>query len=182
MNQNSETISLRSKIGPFSDHFENYIKLVDEENITAALKDQADKAQTFLNSINEEKSFYKYAEGKWSIKEVLQHIIDAERVFTYRALAFARKDINNLPSFDENSYAANSHADKRSWKELIEEFLAVRKSTEMLFKSFTEDNLRSKGFASGSEISVLALEYITVGHAKHHINLIKERYLSTDNN
>jgi hypothetical protein len=176
--ENSETVSLRSKIGPYSDHFETYVKLVDEKNINASLKDQADEAETFFNSISEEKSFFKYAEGKWTIKEVLQHIIDAERVFAYRALAFARKDKNNLSSFDENSYAANSHADKRSWKELIEEFSAVRKSSEMLFNSFTEDDLRSTGIASGSEISVLALGYVTVGHAKHHINLIKERYLS----
>lgn len=178
MNQeNTETINPRSKIGPYSSHFYDYIKLVEEDDIKTALVDQKLKAAVFLNSIAEDKSLYKYAEGKWTIKEVLQHIIDAERVFAYRALAFARKDKNSLPSFDENGYAANSHAHNRSWQELIEEFLTVRKSTEMLFNSFTEEDLKSTGIASNSEISVLAMGYTTVGHATHHINIIRERYL-----
>lgn len=174
---NSETVDLRSKIGPYSNHFDPYIKLVEGDNIKTALTDQSEKAKAFLNSISEEKSLYKYEESKWTIKEVLQHIIDAERVFTYRALAFARKDANHLPSFDENRYAANSHANRRNWKELIEEFLVVRKTTEMLFDSFSGEDLKSVGTASNSEISVLALGYTTVGHAAHHFNLIRERYL-----
>jgi uncharacterized damage-inducible protein DinB len=167
----------RPDINTFPPYFNTYIKLVEDQNIKSALKEQMTGAEKFLNSITEEQSFHKYAEGKWSIKEVLQHIIDAERVFAYRAMAFARKDINALPSFDENSYAANSHADSRSWKELIEEFIALRKSTEMLFNSFTEDDLDISGKASNYEITVLALGYTTVGHATHHINLIRERYL-----
>lgn len=173
----SETINRRPEIGPYSTHFHDYIKLVEEDNITTALKNQTPAAQKFFNSITEEKSLYKYAEEKWTIKEALQHIIDAERVFTYRALAFARKDQNHLPSFDENSYAANSHANSRSWKDLIEEYLAVRKSTEMLFNSFTEEDLKSTGIASNNEISVMALGFTIAGHTAHHINILKERYL-----
>jgi hypothetical protein len=167
----------RPSSNTFPDYFNTYIKLVEEDDINTALKNQTPEAAAFFNSIPEDKSLYKYADDKWTIKESLQHIIDAERVFTYRAMAFARKDRNSLPSFDDKSYAANSHANSRTWKDLIEEFLAIRKSTELLFNSFTEEDLKSSGIASDKEISVLALGYIAAGHAKHHINIIRERYL-----
>lgn len=167
----------KKQLGPFSDYFFRYIQLVDEGNIRQKLIEQRSKATDFLRSIDMSKLDYRYAEGKWTIKEVLQHIIDAERVFAYRALAFARQDTNALPSFDENKYAQNSHASSRKWEDLIAEFDFVRKSTELLFSSFTEEDLRSTGTASGNEISVLALGYIAVGHVTHHINIIKERYL-----
>ena len=178
MQENSETADLKSKIGPYSNHFHNYIKLVEENDFRIGLRDQGAKAAAFFKSIPEEKLNYKYAAGKWTIKEVLQHILDAERVFNYRALAFARKEKAPLPSFDENNYTANSHADTRSGTELIEEFIALRKSTEMLFNSFTDEDLNSTGIASGNQISVHAIGYITVGHVLHHINIIRERYLS----
>lgn len=166
-----------SKNETYPSHFHTYIKLVEKEDLNSALKNQTYEAEKCFNTITEEQSLYKYAEEKWTIKEVLQHIIDAERIFTYRALAFARKDENILPSFDENNYAANSNANNRNWNELIEEFLTVRKSTEMLFNSFTPENLSTIGKASGYDISVSALAYTTVGHAAHHINIIRERYI-----
>jgi hypothetical protein len=168
---------LRSVIGPFDEHFYNYVKLVDKGNIRNLLEEQAKKTIEFFTSIGSEKWLYKYAEGKWTLKEVVQHITDAERVFAYRALAFARKDSNSLPSFDENSYAANSNANDREWADLIEEFGAVRKSTVLLFKSFSDETLMNTGIASGKEISVLALGYISVGHLSHHVNIIAEKYL-----
>jgi hypothetical protein len=170
---------LRSLTGPFDEHFYNYIKLVGEGNIRDLLEEQAQKTIEFFTSIGREKWLYKYAEGKWTLKEVLQHITDAERVFAYRALAFARKDSNSLPSFDENSYAANSNANSREWADLIEEFAAVRKSTILLFNSFSDETLRNTGIASGKEISVLALGYISVGHLSHHVNIISEKYLGS---
>ena len=176
--ENSEIVNLNSTLGIYPPHFNAYIKLVKEDDIKTALKDQTPKAENFFNSITEEQSFYKYAEGKWTIKEVLQHVIDAERIFAYRALAFARKDKNILPSFDENEYAANSNSNIRSWRALIEEFNAVRKSTEILFNSFTEENLKTSGKASDYTITVMALGYITVGHSIHHINIIRERYIA----
>lgn len=167
----------RPSIETYPSHFHTYIKLVDEDDIRTALKNQRPGAEQFLQSITEEQSFHKYAPDKWSIKEVLQHIIDAERVFTYRAMAFARRDQNVLPSFDENSYADHSHADDRSWSSLVEEFLALRKATELLFNSFSEDDLNNYGNSNHKQITVLALGYTTVGHTAHHLNLIKERYL-----
>jgi hypothetical protein len=150
---------------------------VDDDNIRNALKIQASEAEKFLDSITEEQSLHRYAEDKWTLKEVLQHLIDAERVFAYRAMAIARRDKNSLPSFDENSYAANSHADQRSWQELLAEFVALRKSTEILFDSFSEEDLNSFGIASNKPITTRALGYVTVGHLAHHIHIIKERYL-----
>jgi hypothetical protein len=177
--ENLSLEGLRSVTGPFDEHFYNYVKLVGEGNIRDLLQEQSQKTIAFFNSIGREKWLYRYAEGKWTPKEVLQHITDAERVFAYRALAFARKDANSLPSFDENSYAANSNANDREWPDLIEEFSAVRKSTVLLFKSFSDETLMNTGIASGKEISVLALGYISVGHLTHHLNIISEKYLGS---
>jgi uncharacterized damage-inducible protein DinB len=167
----------KRKTGVYPDYFYNYIKLVENENLGDALKNQIPEIQSFFSSIEEEKRDYKYAEGKWTIKEVLQHIIDTERIFAYRALAFARKDVNTLPSFDENSYAKNSNADKRNWNELTEELMAVRKTTDFLFNCFSEEQLNTVGKASNYEMSVKALGYTIAGHLAHHVNVLKERYL-----
>ncbi|MEP6626838.1 MAG: DinB family protein [Ginsengibacter sp.] len=163
----------------YPSHFEPYVKLVNEEDLKSALRAQSSDAENFLKTISEEKSFHRYAEKKWTIKEVLQHIIDAERVFTYRALAFARGDKNNLPSFDENGYAANSRANERTWQDLISEFSANRKASEMMFNSFSEEVLDNSGSSNNHPVTVRALGYITVGHLTHHLNIIKERYLTS---
>lgn len=169
--------STNSKVGIYADHFYPYIKLVENEDLKTVLKKQMQQAEDFFNSIPEEKRLFKYAEGKWSIKEVIQHIIDTERVFTYRALAFSRKDVNTLPSMDENSYAINSNADNRNWRDLIDEFIAVRKSTIALFNSFSAQQLDAVGKASSYEMSTKAMGYTIAGHAAHHIKILKERYL-----
>lgn len=165
------------KTGVFPDYFYNYIKLVENDNLKDALKNKIPEIQNFFRSIEEGKRDYKYAEGKWTIKEVLQHIIDTERIFAYRALAFARKDHTILPSFDENSYAKNSNASARTWDDLIDELIAVRKTTLFLFSSFSEEQFDTIGKASNYEMSVKALGYTIAGHLVHHINILKERYL-----
>jgi uncharacterized damage-inducible protein DinB len=166
-----------SNVGIYARHFYPYIKLVENEDLKTVLQNQMQETEDFFNSIPEEKYLYKYAEGKWSIKEVIQHIIDTERVFVYRALAFSRKDVHILPSMDENNYAANSNADSRKFQDLIDEFLAVRKSTIFLFNSFSSEQLDAVGKASDYEMSVKAMGYTIAGHAAHHINILKERYL-----
>ena len=130
--------------------FKRYIDQVPDEELFTAFKNQLPAIKEFLTSISEEKSLYAYAEGKWTLREVLQHIIDGERVFTYRALCFARKESASLPSFEENEYAANSNANSRTWQSLADELLAVRKTTEMLFESFTEEALNSSGIGAPS--------------------------------
>jgi hypothetical protein len=166
-----------NKIGIYSPHFYNYIKLVENEDLKTVLKNQLQESEKFFTSIPEEKHLYKYAENKWSVKEVIQHIIDTERVFDYRALAFSRKDIHTLPSFDENDYAKNSNADSRNWQDLMNEFMVVRKSTIFLFQSFSPEQSDAVGKASDYEMSVKAMGYTIAGHFAHHINILKERYL-----
>jgi len=157
--------------------YHGYIKMVPQDDIKAAFSNKDNNLIAFLNSIPESKHDHRYAEGKWTIKEVLQHIIDAERVFAYRALRFARKDQTPLPGFDENLFADNSKASARQWNELVEEFNCVRRSSEMLFNSFDEDQLEAGGISSNNPIYVRALGYIIIGHALHHQKIIAERYL-----
>ena len=130
-----------------------------------------------MESIPPEKYDYRYKVGKWTVKEVLQHIIDAERIFGYRALRFARKDPTFLPGFDENSYADNAKADKRDWTNLLEEFKAVRKTSEFLFGSFNDEQLDAAGTANNNSNYVLGIGFIVIGHSIHHKNVLRERYL-----
>lgn len=163
----------------YPSQFTQYIKRVENEDLDTILQNQEEQAIAFFNSIPEEKQLYKYAEGKWTIKEVLQHVTDTERVFSFRALAFSRKDPNTFPSFDENNYTKNADADNKEWKDLVEEFAAVRRSTELLFDSFSEQQLNEIGKASNYEMNVRAFWYMIVGHVAHHINILKERYLNS---
>ncbi len=163
--------------GTFTPYFKNYIDLVVEDNLKDALKNQESDINNFFVSIPEAKSNDPYAPGKWTLKELLQHIIDTERIFNYRALALARKEKNSLPGFDENEYAANSNANNRNWKDLCEELIAVRKATVILFNSFTDDVLHYSGLANNKPVTVLALGYVIAGHFNHHKNIVEERYL-----
>ena len=158
-------------------YFKKYIDLVPEEDVTSAFRNQSAIITEFLHGITEEKSAYAYAPGKWTIKELLQHMIDTERIFAYRSLCFARKDPNTLPGFDENDYAANSNANRRNWKDLADEFFLVRKSTEILFNSFTTEVLTNSGIANNNPATVSSMGFTAVGHVYHHINIVKERYL-----
>ena len=163
--------------GSYPVYFQRYIDMVQEDDLIAGFKKQLPIIEGFLSSINEEKSKYAYAEGKWTLKEMLQHITDAERIFNYRALCFARKEKGPLPGFEENDYAANSNANERTWQSLAEEFLIVRDSTSLLFESFTPDALSSTGTSNNNLVSVAALGFITAGHFYHHKKIVEERYL-----
>ena len=167
----------QKSLGVYPPYFNKYISLVETEDLSSILEKQINEVSEFFNSVPEDKWLYKYEENKWTIKEVLQHITDTERVFSFRALAFARKDPNNFPSFNENEYAKNSHADNRNPKDLIEEFLAVRKSSQLLFKSFSPSQMETVGKASNNEMSVNAIGYMIAGHFQWHLNILKERYL-----
>lgn len=160
-------------------YFKKYIDQVPEEQLITAFSNQLPVLKDLLNSITEEKSMYAYDIGKWTLKELLQHIIDTERIFNYRALCIARKETVALPGFDENNYAANSAANKRSWKNLVEEFLAVRSSTRFLYESFTDDALVLPGITNNNSTRVDSLGFITIGHFYHHKKIIEERYLAS---
>lgn len=162
----------------YPDFFATYINQVVENDLQEAFKNQSSKIREFLHLVNEEKANHAYEPGKWSLKELLQHTIDAERVFQYRALCIARGETASLPSFDENVYAQNSQANARSWKNLSDEFITVRKSSEDLFNNFTGPMFNQKGIANGKSMTVASLGFITVGHVTHHIKVAQQKYLS----
>ncbi len=159
-------------------YFKRYVDLVPDEDLATAFSNQLTVIKDFLATISEEKSMYAYAPGKWTLKEVLLHITDTERIFNYRALAIARKETAPLPGFDENLYADNSNANNRSWQNLIDEFLAVRQSTQFLYDSFTDEMFASAGIASNNPLTVNSLGFTTLGHFYHHKKVMEERYLS----
>ena len=157
--------------------YHNYIKLVQKDNLNEAFAEHPNTLSNLLEGLPLEKWNHRYAEGKWTIKEMVQHIIDTERIFTYRALTSARKDNVQLPGFDENAYATNSNADNRQPEKLLQELKTVQQSVSQLFESFDEEQLGSTGISNGNSISVNAIGFITVGHALHHKNILQERYL-----
>lgn len=164
-----------SKVPEF---YHKYINLAIHDDLKTGFEKHQIDLVSFLKDIPKKKWSYRYAEGKWSIKEVVQHIIDAERVFVYRALCFARKDQTPLPAFDENIFAANSKADERSKKELIKELKTVQESSAQLFNSLDEEQLQQPGTASGKPTYVKGIAYIVLGHALHHKKILEEKYLN----
>lgn len=156
-------------------YYQPYIASVST-NVLAELSAQKESFSSFILSIPAEKDGA-YAPGKWTIKEVIGHLLDTERILVYRALRFARNDAQNLPGFEENDYVEQSDYSSRSLQSLADEFLAIRSSTLFLFETFTEIELNRMGKANNNELSVRALLFIVAGHVNHHQQVIKERYL-----
>lgn len=162
----------------YAPYQEAYIKLVDNAyNLVEELEINVHNFVHFVREIPMDKYDYRYAEGKWTIKDIIQHLIDAERIFAYRALRFSRGDETALPGFDENTYADNAHGSNRSINDLLTEMSALRHANIMMFKSFTTDDLMRKGTASGYTVSVRAFGFLIIGHQNHHMKIFKERYL-----
>ena len=173
-------IIAKAKKGDFPAYAEMYMKLLPDDGLV--LKHLADNflmIKELIYSLPEEKLYYRYGTGKWSIKEVLIHIIDDERIFSYRALRFARNEQQNLIGFDQDSYAMYSEADKRQLDNIFDEYEAVRKATIALFNGLPENSFDRMGHGTGSfnDATVRALVYHIAGHELHHLNLIKARYL-----
>jgi uncharacterized damage-inducible protein DinB len=154
---------------------ETYIKLVGDD-VIEQLEKQSTEFPDFINSLIE-KADYAYAPGKWTVKELIGHIIDSERVFVYRLMCFARGEQHALPGFEEDDYVATAHFSDRSLLSLSEEFALLRKSNLYLFKSLTEKELSRSGTASERQITVRAILFVTAGHIMHHVGIIKQRYL-----
>jgi uncharacterized damage-inducible protein DinB len=162
----------------YAPYQESYIKLVDPAyTLTEELEISIHNLIHFVREIPMDKYDYRYAEGKWTIKDILQHLIDSERIFAYRALRFSRGDETILPGFDENLYADNAEGSKRSINDLLTEISALRHANIMMFKSFPVNAMLRKGVASGYTVSVRAFGFLIIGHQNHHINVFKERYL-----
>lgn len=161
----------------YSDYFSYYINLNPYNGVIEGLENQFEITQNFFKNLPNEKLEYQYEVGKWTPKDILQHFIDTERVFSYRALRFARFDETALPSYEENHYAAYANANSRSIDELLNEHKLVRLATIALFKTFNDDMLKNIGTASNANNSVRSIGYTITGHEIHHINVIRERYL-----
>ncbi|HVE61527.1 MAG TPA: DinB family protein [Chitinophagaceae bacterium] len=162
-----------NRVPPF---YHNYVNLVMQDDLKNAFQNQKNIID-LLKSIPGERWDYSYADGKWTIKELVQHMIDAERIFCYRALCFARKDTVKLPGFEEDDYARNSKANQRFKESLIEELKVVQQSSVTLFNSFDEEQLDASGIANNNSNYVSAIGFIIVGHALHHKKILEERYL-----
>lgn len=157
--------------------FQFYADYVEEENLITALKNQLDSYVEFIRSIPEDKHLFRYKENKWTIKEVVGHNTDTERLKSTAALRIARNDQTPIPGFEEDDYVKNTDFNSRSMENLLEEFIAVRKSSIALLSSLNEDEFKNIGIASGKQVSVRAMTCFLVGHIAHHIKIIKERYL-----
>lgn len=163
----------------YATFYANYIAQVsDEYTLIEELEISLHRFIKFVQDIPMDKFDYRYAEGKWAIKDIIQHLIDAERIFAYRALRFARNDKTDLPGFEENNYVNEANANKRSIMELLTELSAVRHATMYLFKTFNEEQLKRVGVASNNEMSVRALGFVIIGHQNHHQQIFVERYLN----
>jgi hypothetical protein len=174
----STATAMKPTENEYAPYYGKYIALVTEENVIEALENSLRDTLELLNGITEEKADYRYAPEKWSIKEVIGHIGDSERVFAYRALCFSRNYDNNIAGFDENEFIANSNFRNLSLKDVVDEFVAIRNSTIVLFKNMSEEAWTRKGIANDNEISVRALANILVGHERHHVGVIRTRYLT----
>jgi uncharacterized damage-inducible protein DinB len=162
----------------YAAYYGTYIASVDSNaDLIEELEISVHRLIKFVQNIPMDKFDYRYAEGKWTIKDILQHLIDAERIFAYRALRFARKDATPLASFEENDYVDQAHGNQRSIQDLLTEVAVVRQATLSLFKSFSEEDLLRIGIASDNPMSVRAVGFVIIGHQNHHQRVFQERYL-----
>lgn len=161
----------------YAPFYEPYVSKIKSDDISTVLEDSIAKNKAFFESIPEDKWEFSYEDGKWTIKEILIHLIDGERIFANRALRIARHDRTPLPGFDQDAYAPYMDANSRTVESILEEYEAVRKSTILLFNNFSEKMWLRHGIASGTTVTTLALAYFIAGHEAHHFKVIKERYL-----
>ena len=166
----------RPAASEYNPHYAGYVAAVPEGDLLETLESQIEDAVKLLKGVDDKKSRHRYAPDKWSVREVVGHLADSERVFAYRALRFARGDATPLPSFDENEWAKISNADARPLPDLVAELTVVRGASLALFRSFTDKEFARAGIASGNPITVRALAYIITGHERHHVRILRERY------
>lgn len=164
-------------VNEYSSFYSTYIQALENVQLIEELEISIHDFIRFVQDIPMDKFDYRYAEGKWTIKDIIQHLIDSERIFAYRALRLSRNDKTPLPGFDENDYVNNTQANDRSIQNLLSEFAVVRQATLSLFNSFSQKQLQLLGTANDKEISVRAIGFIIIGHQKHHQRVFRERYL-----
>lgn len=168
---------MRPAKGDYAEYYQKYIDLVNGEDIFRVLVEQNLESQNVLNSFSESRGNYRYADGKWTVKEVVGHMMDVERIFAYRALCIARGEKQPLPGMDQNIYVDKGNFNKRQLVDLNYEYRLLRESNILLFGGFDKSVLQNRGSASRYEVTVLALMFMTAGHEKHHLNILLERYI-----
>ena len=167
----------RPEANEYPEYYKDYISLVPDGDIVDLMKKQTDDIMDFFRSIPEDKGSYRYAPEKWSIKEILGHLTDMERIFGYRALRFARNDTAGLNGFDQNDYVPAGRFNNRTMTGIADEFFNLRRANTIMYKSFTDEDMLKSGTADGNAVNVRSIAYILVGHATHHLNVTKEKYL-----
>ena len=168
----------RPETTEFDPYYNAYISLVEGNDVLPILDTQPAELRAMFSGVPEEKGIFAYAEGKWTIKELLSHLIDAERMFAYRTLRVSRGDKTPIEGFEQDGYIENSNANNRSFAELLEEFDLQRRSNMLLFNNLSDEASQRMGIANEKEVSVRALVYCMAGHVRHHIRILNERYLA----
>ena len=165
----------------YAPYYEKYMSLVPEGNVINLLGQQLEKTLATLRGISEEQANSRYAEGKWSVKELVGHLIDSERIFAYRALRFARNDQTPLPGYEQDDYVNNARFGEVNLSDLAEEFEHLRKANLCLFRQFDAETWQRQGEANEQRASVRAIVHIIAGHETHHMNILRTRYLASTN-
>ena len=173
----SATAPARPEPGEYAPYYEKYVSLVPDADLVGTLERQGAETLALLRSLDEEKGRHRYEPGKWSVKQLVGHISDGERIFSYRALAFARGDAQPLPSMEQEEWMAGADCDARTLSDLADEFGTVRAATLHLLRHLPPEAWARRGTASDNEVTVRALAYIIAGHEAHHVRILRERYL-----
>lgn len=168
----------RPETNEFAPYYNTYISLIEDDMVLPILDTQSGEIRAMFSGVSEEKGSYAYAEGKWTIKELLSHLIDGERIFAYRILRISRGDKTPIEGFEQDDYIETSNANNRSFADLLDEFDHERQANLRLVKNLSDEASRRMGTASNNPVSVRALVYIMAGHVKHHVNILQKRYLS----
>jgi len=158
-------------------HFHGYINRITSDDVVGALEKQLEETVTLLNGISEEQSLHRYEEGKWSMRQLLNHLNDSERIFVFRALWFARGFPDPLPGFDQDTGVAGADADEVPWQVQVDEFRTIRQATLTFYRNLADDAWLRSGIANDSSATVRAIAYILAGHVDHHTAILRERYL-----
>ncbi len=170
----------KPQAGEFNPYYDKYISKIAEGDVLTLLHTQNLETARLLNRVPETRAEFRYAPDKWSIKEVVGHMCDTERIMTYRALRIGRGDTKPLPGFEQDDYIQPAHFERRTLADLVQEFQLIRQTSLMLFRNFDEEALRRMGTASDSPISVRALVYIVAGHERHHLLILRDKYQLQD--
>ena len=173
----SATAPARPESNEYAAYYEKYVSLVPDADIVGTLARQNEETLALLGTVTEERAGFRYEPGKWSIKQVVGHLIDAERIFAYRALAIARGERQALPGMEQDEYMAHADFDARTLADLTEEFAHVRRANVLMLRGLDAEAWQRRGVASDNEVTVRAIAYIIAGHEAHHVQILRTRYL-----